>query len=239
VAEYWKWTRIWDRWEVEMRELKTREKHIQQRSLTIAALENIQPRPARVLDLCCGTGRVSYDILTIEGIQELVAVDISPGALRILDERLQDHPKKSVLTVIETNFMDSNDLDSFGTFDAIVCLDSLHHLCDPEEALRRISKLLTPQGVLICNYLPAERIGRHVTAKKGKWGFLRDYVKAELARTLGFNRWIWERAGRRGVVRFVLLKSNTFRDLVSRHLEPTQIHLSDYLWLTAFHREHD
>jgi SAM-dependent methyltransferase len=74
------------------------------------------PRNARVLDLCCGTGEALH-ILHDEGFTDLSGSDIT------IDEGLSKEPW------VRLQASDACALPyDAGTFDAVVCMHSLHHL---------------------------------------------------------------------------------------------------------------
>jgi SAM-dependent methyltransferase len=192
VSQYWATQRIWDRWDIETNETKNKEKHIQQRELTIDKIKNIVAQDLRVADLCCGTGRITYDLISVPNVTEVLAIDINENALTLLTERLSSHPARYKLKLLNLDFMSESIIHSLGKFDVVICLDSLHHLWNLPIALSRISQLLTRDGILIGNYLTAEKIPVHVAAKKGRRKYLRDLILAKLFIVLGFINWFWD-----------------------------------------------
>jgi ubiquinone/menaquinone biosynthesis C-methylase UbiE len=100
--------------------------------------------PESVLDLACGTGRVSR-LLTKKGY-DVVGVDGSPG---MIEEARKRTPGGEVEYVCQR--MERLDLDR--RFDLVVSLfDSLNYLTDPDdlrECCRRVFRHLHPKGLFV------------------------------------------------------------------------------------------
>ena len=97
------------------------------------------PRQSRVLDLCCGTGEV-LRILHAEGFGNLSGIDVT------LDPALQEESWVQLKSG-EARALPYPD----GSFDAVICLHSLHHLGGVEgirAALSEAWRLLAPGGRL-------------------------------------------------------------------------------------------
>lgn len=99
-----------------------------------------------LLDLGCGTGTLS--VLLAKAGYEVVGADISPDMLAVAQEKAFA-AGQDILFLCQ----DMTRLDLYGTLDAAVCtLDALNHLpsrAAVEEALRRVSLFLNPDGVFI------------------------------------------------------------------------------------------
>jgi SAM-dependent methyltransferase len=106
--------------------------------------------PARVLELACGTGRVTLPLARLGIASELVAVDNSAPFLQRLRERLavEDESVRDAVRVVEGD-MRRPAVD--GPFDAaIVPFNSLAYLIDRtdrEACLSGVRELLEPGGV--------------------------------------------------------------------------------------------
>jgi ubiquinone/menaquinone biosynthesis C-methylase UbiE len=97
---------------------------------------------ARVLDLGCGAGHVSFQIADLAA--EVVAYDLSPRMLDVVGESARDRGFDNIRTVQgvaeSLPFADS-------TFDAVFSRFSAHHWRDVGLALREVRRVLKPGGV--------------------------------------------------------------------------------------------
>ena len=98
-------------------------------------------KPARALDMGCGSGRWSLLVAPLVG--ELVAADASREALRVARNNVQGPNVSFVEAAPETlPFPDEH-------FDLIFSLGVLHHVPDTEGAIRSLAPKLTPGGTLL------------------------------------------------------------------------------------------
>ena len=103
--------------------------------------------PLRILDAGCGTG-VSTDYLAhLNPGAELLAVDISAGALAVARERLRRSggDQRSAVRIEQRSLLE---LAGEGPFDYINSVGVLHHLRQPQAGLASLAALLKPGGVL-------------------------------------------------------------------------------------------
>lgn len=103
--------------------------------------------PIRILDAGCGTG-VSTDYLAhLNPGSEILAVDISLGAIQVAMERVRRSGgvNKAQLRFENRSFLD---LETQETFDYINSVGVLHHLSDPSAGLRALEGLLKPGGII-------------------------------------------------------------------------------------------
>ncbi|KAI0002786.1 S-adenosyl-L-methionine-dependent methyltransferase [Xylariaceae sp. FL0662B] len=63
------------------------------------------PKPWRIVDLGCGTGRNTALLLTVPDT-EIIALDSSRGMLEVAKSRLQDHPQASAPTKLHLELFD-------------------------------------------------------------------------------------------------------------------------------------
>jgi len=107
-----------------------------------------RPRPWRVLDAGCGTG-VSTDYLChLNPGADVVAVDISAGALDVARERLRRSGAAGQVRSLEVRQCSLLNLEGTGHFDYINSVGVLHHLDSPELGLQALAERLKPQGLL-------------------------------------------------------------------------------------------
>lgn len=93
----------------------------------------------RVLDLGCGAGRHSI-LLGKTGFQ-VVALDLSETALKILEERLKAASIDNVM-LVKHEMWDLPFVDDY--FDGVVCTNVLHHgrLVEIERAIREVHRVM-------------------------------------------------------------------------------------------------
>ena len=91
----------------------------------------------RVLDLGCGDGRLSAEL----DAGELTAADVSPVALERARRRL---PAARMAELEPDGPLPFDD----GTFDLVLCAETLEHVRDVQLLLSEIRRVLRPGGVL-------------------------------------------------------------------------------------------
>lgn len=99
----------------------------------------------RILDAGCGTG-VGTEYLAHLNLQaEVVAIDLSPGALAVAKERCQ----RSGAGRVEFHNLSLSQVDQLpGVFDLINCVGVLHHLGDPVQGIQALASKLAPGGLM-------------------------------------------------------------------------------------------
>ena len=105
----------------------------------------LPPRPARVLDLGCGTGWTS--LFFARAGYEVVGVDIAPDMIA------RANAQRDLEGVSGASFVvsDYEHLAYRDEFDAVVFFHSLHHADDEALAIRRAFAALKPGGVFVCD----------------------------------------------------------------------------------------
>jgi SAM-dependent methyltransferase len=106
------------------------------------------PHPVRLLDAGCGTG-VSTDYLChLNPGADVLAVDISAGALEVARERLRRSGGGERVVALRQEQRSLLDLAGEGPFDYINSVGVLHHLRDPLAGLRSLADLMAEDGIL-------------------------------------------------------------------------------------------
>lgn len=104
-------------------------------------------KPELVLDLGCGTGKMTLE-LARRGY-DMTGVDISPEMLNVARERADSAGLDGVLWLCQ----DMTEFELYGTVDAAVCcLDGINHLTDKESlsrCLALVHNYLSPEGLFI------------------------------------------------------------------------------------------
>ena len=126
---------------------------IEMKALLPRMISEIQsPKPWKVVDLGCGTGRNTVALLGLEDA-EIVALDASPKMLEVAKSRLQEIPQESaaqprlhfgVVDLIESSDSPQSALNA----DAIVSTLVIEHIpCDA--FFKHVAQILKPGGVLL------------------------------------------------------------------------------------------
>ena len=120
--------------------------------------QDSNPGSIRILDAGCGTG-VSTDYLChLNSGAEILAVDISAGALDVARERLRRSGGADQVRSLRQEQCSLLDLQEEGRFDYINSVGVLHLLRDPLAGLKALGQRLAPQGLLhLCLYADAGR----------------------------------------------------------------------------------
>jgi len=113
-----------------------------------ALLEWIPKRPARVLDLGSGDGRLLSIVLNACALGEAVALDFSPTMLDRLRSRFSERPNVRIVA----HDLAEPLLKDLGTFDAIVSSFAIHHLPHTRKRTlyEEVYERLRPGGIF-CN----------------------------------------------------------------------------------------
>lgn len=102
--------------------------------------------PRRILEIGCGTGGLSGQLLNKFPDSELVLSDISPAMLAVCRKNIGEKP---IYRVIDAENLPTD----IGSFDLIVSSLALQWVTDLTEALRKLIDILAPEGVLAFSLL--------------------------------------------------------------------------------------
>ena len=108
-------------------------------SEVLARLEGIA-QDATVLDVGCGTGRVTEALLALVPRGRVLAIDASPDMVALAGRRLGDRARVWCQDVL--------DLNPEEPVDAIVSTATLHWVTDHDRLWARLARVLRPGGVL-------------------------------------------------------------------------------------------
>jgi len=108
-------------------------------SEVLARLEGIAP-DATVMDVGCGTGRVTEALLALVPKGRVLAIDASAEMVALARLRLGDRAEVSCQDVLEL------DLDE--ALDAVVSTATLHWVTDHDRLWPRLARALRPRGML-------------------------------------------------------------------------------------------
>lgn len=127
---------------------------------------------ASVLDVGCGTGHMSLELL--QHGYNVTSIDLSIELTNFTKCVLENHGYDA-----NAKCLDIHNLDSLGAqnFDAVICLDVIEHINDDEFALRNINSVLKSKGLLVCS-VPALQFLYGIRDKE--MGHFRRYSKKDL-----------------------------------------------------------
>ncbi|MGB3904936.1 MAG: class I SAM-dependent methyltransferase [Anaerolineae bacterium] len=122
-----------------------------------AILDLIPLTSRMILDVGCGDGYLMH-LLYRRGFKCLVGIDNDPLGIQFAHEKLRAHDDSAAcqVSVASVYNLPSSSL----SFDSVVMADVIEHLNAPEQALREVSRVLTPDGALILstpNWQPDRR----------------------------------------------------------------------------------
>lgn len=158
------------------------------------AMEGI-PAPS-VLDVGCGTGMLSEQLLSAFPSRRLTGIDLSPAMVERARVRLAGRAEVREADAERLPFHD-------GAFDLVVCNDSFHHYPDPDRAAFQMWRVLRKGGALVLGdvWQPAPaRAVMNAWMPLSHEGDVRIYSETELRAILGtwFQRVRWSRIGLTG-----------------------------------------
>lgn len=144
------------------------------------------PRRGRVLEVGCGAGRFLRALHQERSELELVGADVSRHALTILSEASPD---------IESRLVEGDALPAApGEFDAVLAMDVLEHVSDPDRTLAEIFRVLAPEGLFhlhvpceadprsLWRWLPGQAGERALKRRFG--GHIQSFRRDEILRRL-------------------------------------------------------
>jgi ubiquinone/menaquinone biosynthesis C-methylase UbiE len=102
----------------------------------------------RILDLGAGTG--IYSLYYAGKGCSVIALDIVPRHVEILNSRLKDLKKLDISTEVG----DAQDLSRFrtGSFDLVLCMGPFYHLPETGRCISECLRVLSSQGILAVSY---------------------------------------------------------------------------------------
>ena len=103
-----------------------------------AELDRLElPRPWRILDAGCGSGRTMEEL---QSYGDVSGVDLSPTAVQAARDRGFEDVRRGSLDALP--WPDA-------TFDVVACLDVVEHVADDRRALAELRRVVRPGGSLV------------------------------------------------------------------------------------------
>lgn len=102
--------------------------------------------PRRIVDLGCGTGAGTFALLDRFPDAHVTAVDSSAAHLQRLREKACARGVEDRVRTVQAD-LDEADWPDLGTPDLVWASASMHHMADPDQALRTVRELLAPGGL--------------------------------------------------------------------------------------------
>ena len=160
--------------------------------------EITRARGDRVMDLGCGTGALTAQVLEQDPRRQVTGLDLSEQMLAQARARLGDRVK---LIQGDSECLPFPD----GSFDVVYCCDSFHHYPDPAAVLAEVGRVLVPGGVFLLGDIWLPLPGRLVMNPFLRWsreGDVKIYSRREITDLLGqaFHQITWRQAGGRAFV---------------------------------------
>ncbi|MBF6215213.1 class I SAM-dependent methyltransferase [Nocardia puris] len=107
----------------------------------------VTTEPRRIVDLGSGTGAGTFALLDRFPEARIAAVDASAEHLLRLREKACARGVDGRVDTVRAD-LDAAEWPALGTPDLVWASASLHHLADPDRALRRVHDILAPGGLL-------------------------------------------------------------------------------------------
>lgn len=112
---------------------------------SITASLPLESGPRHIVDLGCGTGAGTFALLTRFPEAEVTAVDSSADHLRRLREKAAANGTADRVRTVRADL--DTEWPDLGTPELVWASASMHHMADPDRALRRVHDLLAPGGL--------------------------------------------------------------------------------------------
>lgn len=134
--------------------------HDAQHAFLDRILAQVPERPTRQqgLEIGCGIGGISINVLKRRPSVEMTAVDISEGQLALARANAELHGVQSRLRPLQGNSMDLPLPD--GQFDFTLCIESSFHYDDKARFFHEAFRTLKPGGVMVVADITCERVDR-------------------------------------------------------------------------------
>ena len=164
----------------------------------VVALQIVQKvKPARVLELGCGSGRLAFNLVTSAGVGHVTGVDISEHAVKFANERVKSLGMADKLTFVASSIADLN-FDAYRPFDFVLGMGLTPYLREDEftrlfQSIQGTSFLFDvhPKGITFQNFSHA--VYRSIKGHPFYNLFGKEEILRKLAK-LGFPNVTWNQS---------------------------------------------
>ncbi len=165
------WVQRWDR--MQERYLVRRAERF---DVTVRVIRASQSTVSRVVDLGCGAGTLTAELLEAFPQSNVVAIDFDPTLLALAAKRLEGYGER--VRLIATDLRDPSWLDCAAErVDTVVSAAALHWLTPDElETLyHQVASILQPGGI----FLNADHVGSDIPSLQRVWEQHREKMRRE------------------------------------------------------------
>ena len=156
--------------------------YIKRKQMVLDLIGNGQ---GRLLEVGCGPGVYTPDVLD-RGF-EIWGFDISPKMIHLAQEKVAGHPLSKKVHFFVGDLLNLNFERDF--FDMVLCIGVLSYVTDIRKAIRKIERVLKPEGVAILQasnpFSPFEMV--EVSMAQPLYGLIRDVLMREHEGCRDFN----------------------------------------------------
>ena len=96
---------------------------------------------SKILEVCCGSGQLAYNIYNLTKNKNITAIDGSPTLIKAAKAKYNKYPIK-----FETHNVHL--YKSKSKFDVVICKDSFHHFSNPVKSLKELLNLVKEGGLI-------------------------------------------------------------------------------------------
>ena len=135
--------KYWDKFSSKFDKRKRKEWKVYESLLFNKIADNLD-KGNTVLEVACGTGRVTLEIS--KQANKVYAIDISSQMIDVARKNIKEKEINNIELSVEDayNLPFDNEM-----FDTVICINSLHNMIYPENALSEIKRVLKPEGRFI------------------------------------------------------------------------------------------
>jgi ubiquinone/menaquinone biosynthesis C-methylase UbiE len=135
--------KYWDKFSSKFDKRKRKEWKVYE-SLLFNKIADNMDKGNTVLEVACGTGRVTLEIS--KQANKVYAIDISSQMIDVARKNIKEKEINNIELSVEDayNLPFDNEM-----FDTVICINSLHNMIYPENALSEIKRVLKPEGRFI------------------------------------------------------------------------------------------